>query len=189
MSCFQKRASVDDGEGPKGPVGRRPSMLGTRRASISFRALSISRRMSVASSSTLSEYRRQQNLRKQSRPTLKFENTYKLEADEGETFECHKAEKVAQDLMEKYLTGIKYDQTECSLLSLKVSEYIKDAVKALGTPRFKIICNVVISEKGRQAISVVSRCLWNDHTDDFAVAKYENASIAAIATIHAIYYE
>jgi len=95
----------------------------------------------------------------------------------------------AGSLLETFLDGESYEACKCSQLALQLSDVIKDRTKELSLPRYKVVVNVVIGQNAGQSVSCVSRSLWNANTDDFASASYRNASLFAVATVFAVYFE
>ena len=120
---------------------------------------------------------------------VRYENTYKLTADEEEKFLPYKATRIAEDLLQTYIDLQDYSKEGSVVLATKLAEYIKDALKCQGFPRYKFVVQVFIGEKGSQGLNVASRSLWFEETDTFAIAKYENRTTFATATIHAVYFD
>jgi len=74
-------------------------------------------------------------------------------------------------------------------MAMRLSEVIKDRVKALPLRRYKLVCSVVIGQNGGQAVRHASRCLCDADNDGFASASYANSSLFAIATVYAVYHD
>jgi len=74
-------------------------------------------------------------------------------------------------------------------MSRRLSEVIRDRVKTLRLPRYKLVCTVLIGQNSGQALQHASRCLLDADNDGFASASYENSSLFASATVYAIYYD
>jgi len=74
-------------------------------------------------------------------------------------------------------------------MAKQLSEVIKDRIKALRMPRYKLVCSVVIGQNSGQAVRNASRCLWDADNDGFASASYANRSLLATATVYAVYYD
>lgn len=62
-------------------------------------------------------------------------------------------------------------------------------VKALGYERYKLIVQVTLGQKKGQAMRLVSRCLWDTATDNFATAYYENDSLYCVCQCYGLYIE
>jgi len=72
-------------------------------------------------------------------------------------------------------------------MSTQLSEVIKERIKALRLPRYKLVCSVIIGQNSGQALRHVSRCLCDADNDGFASASYSNNSLFATATVYAVY--
>jgi len=74
-------------------------------------------------------------------------------------------------------------------MSMQLSEAIKDRIKALHLPRYKLICTVVIGQNSGQSMRHASRWLWDADNDGFASVSYDNGSLFATATVYVVYYD
>lgn len=167
-----------------GPVGNRRMSIDGRRMSISDgRKYSIAESLAGRSGQLMSADGRH-------RMNIKLENTYQLNPDEP--FPMHKAKKIANDVLSGQLESKEYNKDECTRLSTTLSENIKQQVKALGFPRFKIVVIVAIGQNqpnSRPSMTFTSRCIWNDKMDNFAEVKFKNRSLYAVALVYACYLE
>jgi hypothetical protein len=120
---------------------------------------------------------------------VKLENTYRLEPHQDERFNAQRVSNVINETLERYLEGETYNPTLCSQMTQQLSESIRNKVKEIGFPRYKLVCKVIIGQKAQQGIEMASRCLWNDGFDSYATGEYSNKDLFAIAVIYAIYYE
>lgn len=123
------------------------------------------------------------------KPKVRMENTYKTDPDEGKEFRAMKVEDVVSSILEKELCNEKYEKERCKNLACDLSVLIKNRVKKMGFPRYKIICNVIIGQSLEQGIEMASQCIWSPSTDNFSCSSYRNGSLFAVATVHAVYYE
>ncbi|EDO49885.1 predicted protein, partial [Nematostella vectensis] len=96
---------------------------------------------------------------------------------------------LALKILERELRAAKYEARKCKVLSMDISEKIRDEVKRLAYDRYKIIAFVTIGSVHGQGLLVSSRCLWFPLTDGSATAVFTNASLFAVATIFGIYLE
>lgn len=117
---------------------------------------------------------------------VKLDNTYKLEPDLK--FESHKARDVMTQTMREWLTGVEYS-ANVRTLTTGLTDEIKKRVKALGFNRYKFVVTLTIYQDAHQSMQMVSRCLWNNDTDNFAEAVFRNSDLLAVATLYALYYE
>jgi len=84
---------------------------------------------------------------------------------------------------------VTYDSRQCAGLSTRLSDAIRDRIKALHLSRHKLVCTVVVGQHGGQAMRHASRCIWDADNDGFATASYDNGSLFATATVYAAYYD
>lgn len=123
------------------------------------------------------------------KPKVRYENTYKLGPDSGKVASSNKIETAVKSILEQFLGNEKYSPDTCSSLACSLSIMIKNAVKDMDLPRYKIITNVIISQHGAQSMQTASRCLWDTSTDNFSHVTYNNASLCAVVTVHCVYFE
>ena len=118
-----------------------------------------------------------------------LENTYKMSPDRGTVFNCSKIRQITEEILEQELSNQKYNHVTCGALTCDLAVKIKAAVKDLGFPRYKIVCQIVVGQVQDQGLEAASRSVWDSKTDNYACVSYKNDSIFAIALIHGIYYE
>ncbi|XP_045174156.2 dynein light chain Tctex-type 5-B-like [Mercenaria mercenaria] len=123
------------------------------------------------------------------RPVIKIENTYRTEPEEGKYFAPMRVENMMKETLERKLKTVKYTPDGCRIIATELTEEIKSKVKAMDFPRYKIVCNVCITENKRQGLEIVSRGVWNQDTDDYASYTYRNPTLIAVATVYGVYYE
>lgn len=56
-------------------------------------------------------------------------------------------------------------------------------------PRYKLIVIVHIGQLNSQSILIGSRCLWDPKSDTFSSYVFRNASLSALASVYAVYFE
>ncbi len=54
---------------------------------------------------------------------------------------------------------------------------------------FSIPAQVTIGQKIGQAMRIVSRCLWDTTTDNFASEYFENESLYCVCQVYGLYFE
>ena len=123
-------------------------------------------------------------------PTRRYENTYHVGPDPCQEFSSPMVQRVCADILEATLETVqKYDKAEMGRLAVRLTATIKQAVKELNFPRYKIICNVIIGEQKQQGFQVVSRCVWDEKIDNYACAMYKTDVLYAVAIVHGIYFD
>ena len=168
-----------------GHVGRRGSIdsRGRRPSVMSFdMGHMLGRRKSLAGSLL----GRQENHSAKERQ-VKYENTYRLEPDNA--FPVAKVREISSDILESHLKGLPYDNEECPKLSKTLADTIKQQVKTLGNPRYKIVVIVAIGQVMETFPSVcfTSRSIWNDKLDNFVETTYKNKKLYAVALVYGVY--
>jgi len=119
---------------------------------------------------------------------VQYENTYKMDPDMR--FKPHEIEGTAAEVLEQHLGDKAYDPALCRTESQVIAAKISEALKAKNFKRYKHVVVVSIgSLKERPGVYLGSRCLWNDKTDSFCTARYQNKSLYAIAMVYGLYYE
>uniref|UniRef100_A0A1A8LBA7 Tctex1 domain containing 1 n=1 Tax=Nothobranchius pienaari TaxID=704102 RepID=A0A1A8LBA7_9TELE len=118
---------------------------------------------------------------------VSLENTYQLEP--YKRFGVRAATLILEDVLTSYLQEEKYEAQRAAELSLTMCTVIKERVKELRIPRFKIVVLVYISQPKNQGMQISSRCLWDATTDTFISHSFRNSSLLAVGSIYAVYYE
>ena len=119
----------------------------------------------------------------------KYENSYRMNPTEGETFPAQKVKVIIDDVLKDYLRQVKYDVRVCGKMSCAISNEIKERVKKLNLNRYRIVVHVILGEKKGQGVEYASRCIWDPSVDNYACSTYANDAISAICTVHGIYLE
>lgn len=99
--------------------------------------------------------------------------------------------KAAEDLMrsflESYLKGETYAVDKASQLAKKLAISLKDSLRELCRPRYRLAVSVLLAEDCGQGLTAGCRCFWDKQTDSMATTVYRNASIFCLATAYAVY--
>ena len=123
-------------------------------------------------------------------PPKKLENTYRVEPAEDKRFRPGDVSRVCERVMEKVLTGIRYDKEDCPRLACSVSEIIREEVKSLQMPRYKLVVKLLMGPaSGASELKVASRSVWNPENDNFASATFQSKDLFALALVFGIYFE
>lgn len=125
----------------------------------------------------------------QSKPSNKFENTYKMLPDEGCKFNPGPVEVIIRNVLETSLHGARYEPRTCAIFAQRISDEIKQRVKEFQLPRYKLVTHVYIGANQGQSIQMVSRAVWDTSTDSFATSCYTNKTLFAVGAVHAVYFE
>lgn len=114
-------------------------------------------------------------------------NSYRLEP--VKKFEHWKVTEIIKNTFEEHLVGEKYNQDVCHHMSKILADLIKEQVKALQFPRYKIISVVSIGQKRGQSVRMASRSLWDPRFDSYAQYSFEGEDMFAIGIVYGIYFE
>jgi tctex1 domain-containing protein 2 len=71
-------------------------------------------------------------------------------------------------VVKEELAGKKFDEQEAKEWSLNIADTIRERVRQLNIPRYKVIVQVTIGQMLDQGVRVASRCLWDTATDNYA---------------------
>ena len=123
----------------------------------------------------------------QRKPIVQYENTYKLAPECS--FLPKKVEGVISSVLEEELKDMTYEGQEMGSLSRSLADIIKERVKALNLPRYKIISWVMICERQKNSMRVASRGLWDTEYDNYACSVYENNTLHATGMVYALYQD
>eukprot|EP00753_Platysulcus_tardus_P016305 PLAT5594.1.p2 GENE.PLAT5594.1~~PLAT5594.1.p2 ORF type:complete len:152 (+),score=45.10 PLAT5594.1:61-456(+) len=115
--------------------------------------------------------------------------TYIMTPDEDSRFVPAPVKAICKEELTSALEGKEYVEEEARELTLEISESIKQRVKKLNIPRYKIAVQVVISQMKQQGARVCSRGLWDVESDNYASEYYTNSSLWAVAMVFAAYCE
>ncbi|XP_060062215.1 dynein light chain Tctex-type 5-like [Erinaceus europaeus] len=99
------------------------------------------------------------------------------------------AEELMQAHLPSRLAGVAYHPAQCAHLAVVLSAEIRDLVKAVTPPRYRLVCSVSIGSKGQDDVMVSSQSLWDPHADSFAASHYVSPTLFCVALVHAIYLE
>lgn len=123
------------------------------------------------------------------KPAVRYENSYRTEPEKGKLFAPGKVEDMLKETLERRLKTVKYTAEGSRLLTTELTADIKSKAKAMDFPRYKIVCNVFITENKRQGLEIASRSVWNSETDNFASYTYKNPTLIAVANVYGVYFE
>ncbi len=119
----------------------------------------------------------------------KMENTFRITPDDKNTFKPLSVQKEIADVLEGVLGSMEYNPLTSGRITTRLSEAIKVRVKALQFKRHKLVVHVLVGSHNGQSMELASRCLWNQDTDSYASATYQNTSLFAIASVYGVYFE
>lgn len=118
-----------------------------------------------------------------------WENTYIMEPKDEEKFLPSKVTEIIESALTEKLKDKEYNAEDSKQWTLELCNEIKQSVKELDIPRYRVIVQVVIGENSGQGIRVASKCLWDTSADNWASFSYKNPSLFAVAMVFGCYYE
>ena len=125
-----------------------------------------------------------------SSPVIEYwEPSYRVRPSEGSRFVPRPVELIIREVMEARLRSAVFDDGACKLLALELCSEIKERVKALQLPRYKVVLQSVLGEVKGQGAYIASRCLWDVDTDNYAAFSMKNASLFAVIMVFGLYLE
>jgi hypothetical protein len=81
-----------------------------------------------------------------------------------------------------------YNHKEAEKLAIDISNRVRDNVKDLNIPSYKIVVQTVIGEIGGQGVRIASKSLWDDKNDNWASYTYSNVSSPlSISLLHSLF--
>lgn len=119
----------------------------------------------------------------------RFENTYRLEPREQERFYPHKVKAIIEEVVSTKLEDKEFDYAEAKRQAEEIVHEVKERVKQLSIPSYKIVVQSVIGQVEGQGVRVASKCLWDESNDNYASFTYTNQSLFCTGIVFGIYYE
>ena len=114
-------------------------------------------------------------------------NTYRLEPQKK--FEHWKVTEIVKKAFEEHLIASSYDREFCQCMSKVIADSIKEQVKSLQFPRYKIISVVSIGQKMGHSVRMASSFAWDSRFDCYAQYVFQRADIYAFGVVYGIYCE
>jgi len=112
-----------------------------------------------------------------------------MKPKENQRFVPQQVEDIIKKCMEEKVKNAKFDDDECKKLALDLCTKIKEDVKALRIPRYKIVLQSVIGEVKGQGAYIASRCLWDTETDNYASYSVKNSTLFCSVMVFGLYLE
>ncbi|NWR79371.1 TC1D4 protein, partial [Centropus unirufus] len=122
-------------------------------------------------------------------PKTKLENTYRMRPDKGCKFEAGRVQRVLEGALAGTLATTAYSAQGSALLAQSLAELLRNRVKEVVPPRYKLVCHVLLGQQGQQSLLVASQALWDPESDSFASTTFSNTSLFAVAVVHGVYFE
>ena len=125
-----------------------------------------------------------------SSPVIEYwEPSYRTRPSDGSRFVPRPVEGIIREVMERHLRSAVFDDAACKVRALELCSEIKERVKALNLPRYKVVLQSVLGEVKGQGAYIASRCLWDTETDNYAAFSMKNASLFCVIMVFGLYLE
>jgi hypothetical protein len=118
-----------------------------------------------------------------------WEPSYRTRPTESSRFVPRAVELLIREVMERQLRSAVFDDATCKVMALELCSEIKERVKALNLPRYKVVLQSVLGEVKGQGAYIASRCLWDTDTDNYAAFSMKNASLFCVIMVFGLYLE
>ncbi|XP_063787358.1 dynein light chain Tctex-type protein 2B-like [Pseudophryne corroboree] len=157
--------------------------------------VSITNQASWSISGLLAVQRMKKNLKE--RRAQKVAKKIEIVEPQPPSFASRPPEKVQLSAIRRILEGylplqlaqMTYDPTKVPSLVKEISEEVRSQVKRVLPARYKMLCVVTMGERGQEDITVVSRCLWDPHADNYVPYLYQNDSIFCVVSVYTVFCE
>jgi tctex1 domain-containing protein 2 len=125
-----------------------------------------------------------------SSPVIEYwEPSYRTRPVDSAKFVPKPVESIIRDVMERSLKTAVFDDATCKVLALELCSEIKERVKSLSIPRYKVVLQSVLGEVKGQGAYIASRCLWDTDTDNYAAFSMKNSSLFCVVMVFGLYLE
>jgi tctex1 domain-containing protein 2 len=104
-------------------------------------------------------------------------------------FKPGEAKEIIKAVLEKKLDGIdlSYETDKAQSLCKDISEMVKNELRDLKKPRYKIIVQVYVGQQNGQGVRIANRCFWDYDTDNCAFESYSNEHIFCLVIAYGVY--
>ncbi|XP_063302012.1 dynein light chain Tctex-type 5-like [Pelobates fuscus] len=185
-----KRSSIASVRDPADRAAPKMPLLRSRLGNVS-----INNQASWSLTGLLAAQRMTKNLKE--RRALKVNKKTEIVVPQPPSYAARPSEKIQvptiKHILEDYLPGkigeMTYDTTRAPSLVKEVSEEVKNLVKRVLPARYKVLCVVNLGERGQEDIIVVSRSLWDSHSDSYVAHVHQNSSMFCVVAVYVVYCE
>eukprot|EP00927_Polykrikos_kofoidii_P052560 TRINITY_DN46431_c0_g1_i1.p2 TRINITY_DN46431_c0_g1~~TRINITY_DN46431_c0_g1_i1.p2 ORF type:complete len:127 (-),score=30.85 TRINITY_DN46431_c0_g1_i1:69-449(-) len=115
------------------------------------------------------------------------DNTFIIHPEYKNKFRPGQAKEIIREVLQSRLEKEKYNTDTTQMLTKQVADDIKDKLRDLSLPRYKIVVQVAIGEQKGQGVRMGSRCFWDQDTDSYASETWSNESLFCVATAYGVY--
>lgn len=80
-----------------------------------------------------------------------------------------------------------YEHEKIPQISHDIAENVRNSLRTAQNPRYKIMVQVLIGQRGGQGVRMGASCFWDSDTDNLATYNYVNDALFCIVTVFACY--
>ena len=102
-------------------------------------------------------------------------------------FPVHAVRELIRTTLNDKFKGLEYDLDQTTKWTKEVADDVRDKLKALKLPRYKIMVQAVIGEQRGEGVRMGCRCFWDAETDNQASATFTNDSLFCVCTAFGVY--
>ena len=114
-------------------------------------------------------------------------NSYMTHPAHKEKFPVGKVRGIISEVLNERLTGKSYQADHTSSWTKEISDEVKNRIKGLNLPRYKIMVQTVVGELRGQGVRMGTRCFWDSSTDNSASETFSNESLYAAVVAYGVY--
>jgi hypothetical protein len=123
------------------------------------------------------------------RHLIRYENTYRMAPDDDHKVDLVRIRRIATGVIETAIADYKYDANQAKQFSVALAERVRNHMKQLPFPRYKIVTQVSIGQKKGQDLRITSRCIWDVQWDRHITITKETSDAYVTVTLFYIYTE
>jgi hypothetical protein len=82
---------------------------------------------------------------------------------------------------------VPYEHEKVPQISRDIAENVRNTLRTAQNPRYKLMVQVLIGQRGGQGVRMGASCFWDSDTDNMATFNYINDALFCIVTVFACY--
>ncbi|XP_067011097.1 dynein light chain Tctex-type protein 2B isoform X2 [Anabrus simplex] len=114
-------------------------------------------------------------------------SNFQIRPGYDELFRPDNVKEVIHDVLHDGLRGKVYSEESADVWAKSIADNLRNKVRDMGYPRYKLIVQVVLGEQQGAGIKIASRCLWDADSDNYASYVFMNETIFCMAAVYAIH--
>ena len=114
------------------------------------------------------------------------ENTYMIRPSFKHKFKSENVKSIIQEVLNEELGNKTYEEVDDTAVK-HISDTVKEKLKGLEYDRYKFVSYVTIGEKKGEGVKMVTRCLWDSDTDNYASVTFSNETLFCVAVAYGVF--